>query len=50
VFVLFIFGSLVMRGADASPTLELAVSHETVSTDDVLDMEVRIVNSTTNDL
>jgi hypothetical protein len=50
VFVLFIFGSLVMRGADASPTLELAVSHETVSMDEVLDIEVRIVNSTTNNL
>lgn len=44
------FLSLVLRAADVPPTLELMVSHDRLSMDDVLDLEVRIVNSTKSDL
>jgi hypothetical protein len=50
VLTLFILSSLTMRAADVSPTLELVVDRETVSMDEVLDLEVRIVNSTSSDL
>jgi hypothetical protein len=50
VLALCILCSLMIRGAEASPTLELLISRVVVSMDDILDLEVRIVNSTSNDL
>jgi hypothetical protein len=50
VLALSILCPLPMLGADVSPTLELVINRETVNIDEVLDIEVRIVNSTGSDL
>lgn len=50
LFTLCILSSLTMHAADVPPTLELVVDRETVTIDQVLNLEVRIVNSTGSDL
>jgi hypothetical protein len=50
LFALSIACSLMLWAADRSPTLEFVLRHETVTMDDVLDTEARIVNSTGDDL
>jgi hypothetical protein len=48
-FALCILSSVALLAADA-PTVELVICDETVRMDDVLDVEVRLVNSTASDL